>query len=61
MRYYREMSEIRNGADPSEAEIILKGKILVGTFIDVERPDFLESYRNTVIARAKAREKGKAA
>jgi 2-oxoglutarate ferredoxin oxidoreductase subunit beta len=61
MRYYREMSEIRNGADPSEAEIVLKGKILVGTFIDVERPDFLESYRNTVVAKARAKEKGKAA
>jgi 2-oxoglutarate/2-oxoacid ferredoxin oxidoreductase subunit beta len=61
MRYYREMSEIRNGADPSEAEIRLRGKIIVGTFIDVERPDFLESYRNTVIARTKAKEKGKAA
>jgi 2-oxoglutarate ferredoxin oxidoreductase subunit beta len=61
MRYYRDMSEIRNGADPSEAEIRLKGKILVGTFVNVERPDFLESYRTTVIARVKAKEKGKAA
>jgi len=61
MRYYKEMSEIRNGADPSQAEIRLKGKILCGTFINVERPDFLENYNNLVIAKAQGRNKGKAA
>jgi len=61
MRYYRDMSVIRNGADPSEAEIELKGKIVVGKFLDVERPDFLESYNANVIARAQGKNKGKAA
>jgi 2-oxoglutarate ferredoxin oxidoreductase subunit beta len=60
MRYYREMSEIRNNADPSGVEIDLKGKIVVGTFVDVDRPDFMESYRTTVTARAGG-SKGKAA
>ena len=61
MRYYREMSEIRNGADPSEAEITLKGKILVGTFINKEKPDFTENYKKLVISKAQGKKKGKAA
>ena len=47
------------------AEIRLKGKIVVGTFIDTVRPDFMENYSNMVVARAKAKgtgkDKGKAA
>lgn len=65
MRYYREMSEVRNGSNPSDAEIRLKGKIVVGTFVDTDRPDFMENYGSIVVARAKAKgkskEKGKAA
>jgi 2-oxoglutarate/2-oxoacid ferredoxin oxidoreductase subunit beta len=59
MRYYREMSEIRYGADPADAEIKLRGKILVGTFEAADRPDFMETYRAQVIARAQAGGKGK--
>jgi 2-oxoglutarate/2-oxoacid ferredoxin oxidoreductase subunit beta len=59
MRYYRDMSVVRNGADPSEAEIGLKGKILVGTFVNKERPDFMENYKTKVIARAQGKGKGK--
>lgn len=59
MRYYREMSEVRNGADPSSVGIELKGKIVVGTFIDEERPDFMENYRTRVIEKAQAASKGK--
>jgi 2-oxoglutarate ferredoxin oxidoreductase subunit beta len=61
MRYYKEIAEVKNGADPVEAEIRLRGKIVVGTFINVERPDFMERYTNTVIARAQSKGKGKAA
>lgn len=59
MRYYRDMSEVRNGADPAEAEIRLREKIIVGTFVDVERPHFLENYNATVVARTQAKLKGK--
>jgi 2-oxoglutarate ferredoxin oxidoreductase subunit beta len=59
MRYYRDMSEIRNGADLKETEIRLREKIIVGTFVDTQRPDFMENYRNKVIARATAKGKGK--
>jgi len=59
MRYYREMSEVRNGADPGEVDILLREKIIVGTFINVERPHFLENYKSIVVAGAQARLKGK--
>jgi 2-oxoglutarate ferredoxin oxidoreductase subunit beta len=59
MRYYREMSEVRNGSNPSDAEIQLRGKIVVGTFVDTDRPDFMENYSSIVITRAKAKGKGK--
>lgn len=59
MRYYREMSEIRNGADLRDTEIRLREKIIVGTFINTERPDFMENYTAKVVARARAKGKGK--
>ena len=40
MRYYRENSIIRHGADPKDVDIDLNGKIIVGKFIDIERPTF---------------------
>ena len=59
MRYYQEMSEVCNGADLSRTEIRLREKILVGTFIDTERADFMENYSNKVVARVQAKGKGK--
>jgi hypothetical protein len=59
MRYYRDMSEIQNGVDPGQAAIRMGEKIVVGTFIDVERPDFMENYRNMVLGKAMAKGKGK--
>jgi len=65
MRYYREMSEVKNGSDPKDAEITLGGKITVGAFVDTERPDFLQNYFSKVVARAQqksgGRQKGRAA
>jgi len=40
MRYYRESSIIRHGADPKDVDIDLNGKIIVGKFIDIERPTY---------------------
>ena len=40
MRYYRENSIIRHGADPKDVDIDLDGKIIVGKFIDIERPTY---------------------
>jgi 2-oxoglutarate/2-oxoacid ferredoxin oxidoreductase subunit beta len=61
MRYYRDSSVVQNGADPSRVGITLKGKIVVGTFIDIDKPDFATMYKTKVIAKAQTKRKGKAA
>ena len=45
MRYYQEKSTIRNGADPVETEIGLKGPIVVGKFVDKECPTLCDHLR----------------
>ena len=57
MRYYQEKSIIRNGADPKEADIELNDPILVGKFVDIERPTLREHLRQVS---SKAQEKVKA-
>ena len=42
LRYYQEKSVICNGADPKDADIELNGPIMVGKFVDVERPTLEE-------------------
>jgi len=42
MRYYHDNAEIRNGADPSEADIDFQGRILCGVFVDKPRPTYRE-------------------
>jgi 2-oxoglutarate ferredoxin oxidoreductase subunit beta len=38
MRYYRANSIVRHGINPSEVSIDLEGQIIVGKFVDIERP-----------------------
>jgi len=38
LRYYRKNSVLKNGASPSETAIELNGQIIVGKFVDIERP-----------------------
>ncbi|MGQ9604331.1 MAG: thiamine pyrophosphate-dependent enzyme [bacterium] len=40
LKLYRENSIIKHGADPREADIEMTGKIIVGKFLDIERPNF---------------------
>jgi 2-oxoglutarate ferredoxin oxidoreductase subunit beta len=40
MKYYREKSIIRHGADPKDVDIDLNGNIIVGKFIDIELPTY---------------------
>ena len=40
MKYYHDNSIIKHGADPKEADIQMTGKIIVGKFLDIERPTF---------------------
>ena len=42
MKYYKEKSVIRNGANTREAELDLKGEIVVGKFVDISRPTLQE-------------------
>ena len=40
MGYYHENSVIHHGYDPARADIDLQGEIIVGRFVDVEKPTF---------------------
>src|SRR5512136_688329 len=42
MAYYKESSIIRHGADPRQADIALNGQIVVGKFVDLDKPSYLE-------------------
>lgn len=43
MIYYKENSEIRNGADTRSIPLEFQGKIVVGKFVDRERPTYLDA------------------
>lgn len=45
MAYYKEHSIIQHGADPRLADIGLTGQIIVGKFVDVDKPSYLELQR----------------
>jgi len=57
MHYYQENSVIRNGADPKDTAMEFKGPIVVGKFVDRERPTLWDNFRRMSI---KASEKTKA-
>jgi 2-oxoglutarate ferredoxin oxidoreductase subunit beta len=42
MRFYKEKSVIKNDADTREAALDFRGQIVVGKFVDIERPTWLE-------------------
>ncbi len=42
MKYFRENSITTQGADPREADIKLGGNIVVGKFLDIERPTLMD-------------------
>ena len=44
MKFYHDNSEIRHGADPKDLDIEFQKKIIVGKFIDIEKPTFLDMY-----------------
>ncbi|MFO8101788.1 MAG: thiamine pyrophosphate-dependent enzyme [Dehalococcoidia bacterium] len=48
MNYYHDNSIIRHGADPREVGIGLTGPIIVGKFVDIERPTFSESWAEII-------------
>ena len=44
MKFYHDTSEIRHGAPTSEVDIEYQKPIVVGKFVDKDRPTYLESY-----------------
>lgn len=42
MKFYKEKSKTRNGAPTGEVGLTKDGEIIVGKFVDRERPDYLE-------------------
>ena len=45
MQYYKDSSIIRHGADPRQADIALNGQIVVGKFVDLDKPSYMELQR----------------
>jgi len=56
MHYYQEKSVIRDGADPKDVDIELNGPIVVGKFVDRERPTLWDHLHQVS---SKAQEKAK--
>lgn len=44
MRYYHDNAEIRNGEDTKNLDINFQGKIIIGKFVDRERPSYTDRY-----------------
>jgi len=42
LKYYYDMSEIQHGADTKTLDISYQGKLIVGKFVDKEKPTFLD-------------------
>jgi 2-oxoglutarate ferredoxin oxidoreductase subunit beta len=42
MQYYKDKSIIRHGADPRQADISLGGQVVVGKFVDLDKPSYLQ-------------------
>ncbi len=49
MKFYKEHSVIKHNADPNEAKLVLGGDILVGKFLDVEKPTFMDIQREGIL------------
>jgi 2-oxoglutarate ferredoxin oxidoreductase subunit beta len=46
VKYYKERSTVKNGADTKEVGLTFQGDIVVGKFVDRERPTWLDSMNN---------------
>jgi 2-oxoglutarate ferredoxin oxidoreductase subunit beta len=43
MEYFRDNSDIKNGADTKSVALDFQGKIIVGKFVDIERPTYQDA------------------
>src|SRR5512143_865739 len=49
MKFYKEHSKVKNGASTSEVGLTKSGEIVVGKFVDRDRPDYLNAAREQFI------------
>ena len=49
MKFYKEHSKIKNGASTSEVGLTKTGEIIVGKFVDRDRPDYLNAAREQFV------------
>ncbi len=49
MKFYKEVSKVRNGAPTSEVGLSQSGEIIVGKFVDRERPDYRDLMHDTLV------------
>jgi 2-oxoglutarate ferredoxin oxidoreductase subunit beta len=45
MKYYKQVSKVKNGAPTWELQFAKEGEIIVGKFVDRERPEYLDSLK----------------
>lgn len=50
LKYYYENSEIQHGADTKTLDIAYQGKLIVGKFVDKEKPTFLDAMNEHFIS-----------
>jgi 2-oxoglutarate ferredoxin oxidoreductase subunit beta len=46
MKYYKQKSKVRHGAPTGEVGLTKDGEIVVGKFVDRERPDYMDAMRS---------------
>jgi 2-oxoglutarate ferredoxin oxidoreductase subunit beta len=51
MKFYKQKSKIRNGIPTSEVAFGMRDEIIVGKFVDRERPDYSEMLRHQMVER----------
>jgi len=50
VKYYKEKSVVKHGADTKEAQLAFQGEIVVGKFVDRERPTWLDAMNKHLCA-----------
>ena len=59
MRYYRDNSYVTDELDPDKTALPFNPKIAVGTFVDIEKPTFLDMYESCVMSKVAGSKKKK--
>jgi 2-oxoglutarate ferredoxin oxidoreductase subunit beta len=49
MKFYKQVSKVRNGAPTSECALTKAGEIVVGKFVDRDRPDYLNLLKTQMV------------